>query len=162
MRLKLRLWAAKMMQTAIGILAGWIFTYIGACFFHTIFVLKNLESIGAKISIEIYLKTIILNLYGLAFEGVSYASFILIGFLISMLSAVLTCKLLKILPWLIYALAGATSMATILYIGSLNFFGYSFISSAQSTLGFGCQALAGALGGIVFFSIYHRDGLNAG
>jgi len=52
---------------------------------------------------------------------------------------------------MIFAAAGATSVATILYLIDLSFFyDMTLLEGTRGILGYGLQLLAGALGGVVY------------
>lgn len=150
----------RLIHALVGFVLGGVSAYITASIFNSLFVLSALQSVGAEIPIILWFKTIKHDMSALAFNGnyFSFANLVLMGFLIAMPAAVLTCKIIKLPPWLVYMAAGAAAIATIHGVGSAHLFGYSLIAGADGALGFGCQLLAGAFGGAVFYSIYKRVG----
>ena len=129
-----------------------VVTYVVACLFQSWFAIQALKAVGAEFTFNAWLRTIGHDLYGLAFNGkyISYSQMIAIGFLIALPTAALCNKLLPLPPALIYSVAGATAMATILYNVQEFFFDLVLFSGTRGLAGWSAQLVAGALGGLVF------------
>lgn len=143
---------AKLCQLSVAYLVAILMTYITASLFQSLSVLAGLQKAGAEISANWWIHTLWYDLKNLAFGGkyVSYGVTVIIGFAIAMSTATLVRKLSGLSGILVYPLAGATAMATQLYIINTNFFDLTLFSGTRGLTGFILQLLAGALGGAVF------------
>jgi hypothetical protein len=138
-------------QASISYLAAVVVTYVTASIFQSLSVLATLEMAGADIALGKWLYTIWHDLWGLSSGGyVSYGQAVMVGFVIAMPTAALINKLLSVPRGILYTLAGATAMATILYIIKLNFYDVTLFPGTRGWSGLGLQMLAGAFGGAVF------------
>jgi len=141
----------RVRQATIGYLVAVLATYVAASIFQSLCVLFVLEHAGANIPVADWLRTLGHDLYGFTFLG--YAPLgpaILGGFIIAMPTAALIHKFLRLPRGILYPLAGATAIATILYIVKLNFYGATIFPGTRGWYGYGLQLLAGAFGGAVF------------
>ncbi len=144
-------------RTIIGYLTAVVATYVAASIFQSLSVLATMERAGADIAMGKWLHTIWHDLYGFTFGGyVRYGQTIMIGFIIAMPTAATIHKFLGLPRGLLYPLAGAASMATILYIVKLNFYNVTLFPGTRGMVGFGLQLLAGAFGGAVFATLSKR------
>ena len=134
--------------------------YIAACISQSVFVLNALGGAGANIPVRTWATTIWHDLYGLAVNGIfSFLLVITVGLLIALPSAAMIHRFLNLPKKILYPLAGATSMATILYIanGGLDlFYDLTMFAGSRGYMGFLCQLLAGALGGLTFEFLSRR------
>ncbi len=141
-------------RASISYLAAVLVTYVTASIFQSLCVLATMEKAGADIAVGQWLNTISHDLYGFTFSGYfSLGPAVMIGFIIAMPSAAIIHKFLGLPRWILYPLAGATAMATILYIVKLNFYGATILPGTRGLFGFGLQLLAGAFGGAVFATL---------
>ena len=141
----------RVRQAIIGYLAAVILAYVAASIFQSLCVLVVLERAGAEIPAGDWLRTLVHDLYGFTFLG--YAPLgpaIMAGFIIAMPAAAIIHKLLGLPRAILYPLAGATAIATIMYIVKINFYGVTIFPGTRGWYGYGLQLIAGALGGIVF------------
>jgi hypothetical protein len=141
----------RVRRAIISYLAAVIVAYVAASIFQSLCVLVTMEQAGAEIPAGDWLRTLWHDLYGFTFIG--YAPLgpaILGGFIIAMPTAAMIHKFLGLPRGILYPLAGATAMATILYIVKLNFYGVTIFPGTRGLSGFGLQLLAGAFGGAVF------------
>ena len=144
-------------RAAISYLTAVLVTYVAASIFQSLCVLAAMVNAGADISIGKWLYTIGHDLYGFTFSGVvSYGPAIMAGFIIAMPTAAIIHRFLSLPRWILYPLAGATAMATILHIVKLNFYGVTILPGTRGLFGFGLQLLAGAFGGAVFAFLSRR------
>ncbi len=132
-------------------------TYVAASIFQSLSVLATLEKAGADIAMGKWLHTVWHDLYGFTFAGyISYGLSIIIGFIIAMPAAAIIHRFLRLPRGFLYPLAGATAMATIMYIVKLNFYNLTLFPGTRGLSGFGLQLLAGASGGAVFAILLKR------
>lgn len=135
----------------ISYLAAVIATYVAASIFQSLCVLVALQQAGAKMSIQDWLHTLWHDLYGFTFLGYApYGPAIMAGFIIAMPTAAIMHRFFRVPRGILYPLAGAVAIATILYIVKLNFYGVTIFPGTRGWYGFGLQLLAGAFGGSVF------------
>lgn len=147
--------SAFIIQRVFAWAACVLVTYILASLFQTGFVLAGLHSAGAKLPITIIVHTALYDLYGLAFNAlfVSYLLVIAVGFVIALPIAALLKKWTRSPSMVIYPLAGAVSMAGILILAKIVFYGLTLYAGTRGPAGFAFQVLAGAVGGVVFACI---------
>lgn len=127
-------------------LAVVITTALGAAF-HTQMVIGALEQSGATVAPAERLAMTGGDIVGLAPQfGLVMALGLLVGFLVA---AVLK-RVLKPLAPIAYPLAGAVAVGAALTVMGMAFDGITPIAGARTTIGFGLQCLAGAVGGLVF------------
>ena len=144
-------------RLTMAYLAAVMVAYVAASISQSLSVLAALQKAGAELSIQNWLQTVLHDLYGFTFSGlVPQGPTIMAGFIIAMPTAALIHKVLRLPRWILYPLAGATAMATILYIVKLNFYGSPLFPGTRGWSGFGLQLLAGALGGAVFAALSKR------
>jgi len=147
----------KVRHLTVSYLAAVIVAYVAASIFQSLSVLTTLASAGAELSVMDWLRTLAHDLYGFTFSGlVPQLPTTMGGFIIAMPTAALIHRFLKLPRWFLYPLAGATAMATILYIIKLNFYGSPLFPGTRGWSGYGLYLLAGALGGTVFASLSKR------
>jgi len=147
----------KVRQVTISFLAAVLVAYIAASIFQSLCVLTALAKAGAELAVADWLRTVAHDLYGFTFSGlVPQLPTILGGFIIAMPTAALIHKFLKLPRWILYPLAGATAMATILYIIKLNFYGSPLFPGTRGWSGYGLFLFAGAFGGMVFAALSKR------
>ena len=145
----------KIGSVIIAFLLSALVTYTLASVFQSLFVLQALEAAGAQFSLSVWFYVLVHDLYGLAFGGkyVSYGQIILIGLFIALVVAALCLRWIPLPRVLIYSMAGATAMATILYLVELNFYGLTLFAGVRGKLGVSAQLVAGALGGLTFSTV---------
>ena len=147
----------RIRQATISYLAAVVVTYVAASIFQSLCVLVTLEQAGAEIAMGKWLHTLWHDLYGFTFSGyVSLGPAVMVGFIIAMPTAALMHKFLSLPRGILYPLAGAAAMATILYIIKLNFHGVTLLPGTRGWSGFGLWLLAGAFGGAVFARLSKR------
>ncbi len=135
--------------------AAVVTTLVLAAAFYTQQVSAKQVEFGAVFTPADYFETYIQNLVGLA---PAFGAVIAIGLLIAFPVAAAVKRILKPLAPIAYPVAGATAMATAIWaienlvIGG----GVGVIGGARGPVGLGLQALAGALGGVVFTLIAVR------
>jgi hypothetical protein len=146
-------------RMATSYLAAVAVTYVAASLSQSLLVLTALARAGADISIGEWLWTLVHDLYGFTFSGIVPQGLTdMAGFIIALPVAALIHKWLGISRWILYPLAGATAMGTILYIVKLNFYGVPLYPGTRGVVGFGLQLTAGAVGGMVFAALSkHRS-----
>jgi hypothetical protein len=138
-------------RAIISYVAAVIVAYVVASIFQSLIVLVALDQAGADIPAGKWLHTLLHDLYGHTFYGyASYGLGVVVGFFIAMPTAALIHKFSGLPRWFLYPLAGATAMATIMYIIKANFYDSTIFPGTRGSVGFGLQLLAGALGGFVF------------
>ena len=149
--------AVPIKRLLMGFLAAVIAAYITASLLQSFFVLNALEAAGANFSLKLWVHTLWHDLYGLAFGGkyVSYGKTIVMGFAIALPVAALCHKFIPLPRALIYSLAGATAMATILTLVKINFYDLTLFAGTRGSAGFSAQLIAGALGGFAFAAFSH-------
>ena len=143
---------ALVIQTLLAWAACVLATYVLASLFQTGFVLAGLHSAGAQLPVAIILRTALYDLYGLAFNAlfVSYLLLIAVGFVIALPVAALLKKWTRARALVIYPLAGAVLMGTMLLLAKIVFYGLTLYAGTRGPAGLVCQMLAGAAGGTVF------------
>ncbi|MEK7265481.1 MAG: hypothetical protein AAB227_05210 [Pseudomonadota bacterium] len=136
-----------------GYAAAAIVGVVLASAFHTQMVIAALGAAGAAVPFDRRLAMTGDDLIGLLPQfGAVIAIALAIGFLV----AAGLRRVLKPLAGIAYPLAGAAAIGVALTAMSMAFDGITPIAGARSTLGFGLQCLAGALGGLVFSTIAVR------
>ena len=153
-------WWAKFLVLAFGFLLSVIVAYSFSCMAQSLFVLSALEEIGADFSLTVRWKTIMHDLYGLTFSGknISYGLVLLVGFLVALPTARLLSKGSGLSIYLLYPLAGAVTLATILYSINTAFFDLTFFAGTRGTLAYLVQLLSGSIGGGFFAFLSKRYG----
>lgn len=144
--------AAWVLRVLLAWLACSLATYVLASLFQSGFVLAGLHSAGAELPLGIIVRTLLHDLYGLAFNAMfaSYLLLIAIGFAIALPIAALMKKWTAARSLIIYPLAGAALMGTMLVLAKMAFYGITLYAGTRGFAGLACQMLAGAMGGIVF------------
>ena len=147
-----------LIKVCLSYLAAVTVAYLLASLFQTLAVLQALTAAGGDYGASDWLRALLHDLYGLAFGGkyVSYAQTIAIGLAIALPSAAVCLRWLPLPSALVYALAGATAMLTILLVVKYNFYDLTLFAGSRGVLGMGLQMLAGALGGWVFARFIQR------
>jgi hypothetical protein len=141
----------RVQQVVIAYVVAVLVTYVLASIFQSLSVLVAMNQAGAGFTAGVWLKTILHDLYGFTFLGyASYGLGVVIGFAIAMPTAALIHRLSGLPRWFLYPLAGATSMATEMYIIKGNFYDTTIFPGTRGLTGFTLQLLAGALGGLIF------------
>jgi len=141
----------RVRQVTAAYLVAVIVTYVTSSISQSLSVLAALVRAGAEIGPKDWLRTVVHDLYGFTFSGyVPQALVVMAGFVIAMPTAAIIHRFFKLPRWFLYPLAGATAMATILYIVKLNFYGSPLFPGTRGWSGFGLYLLTGALGGVVF------------
>lgn len=143
----------RLVNVASSFLACVLTAYVLSCIAQSIFVLTSLASAGAEITFGIALQTILHDLYGLAFSGAFFPFVLTVvaGFSVAVPVAALLVRYLGLAGSLVYPLAGAVAMATVLYLIQINFFyNMTFLAGTRGGLAYSIQLMAGALGGFVF------------
>ena len=142
---------SRIRRITISYLAAVFVTYVAASIFQSLCVLVALQRAGAKMAMEDWLYTLWHDLYGFTFLGYApYGPAIMAGFIIAMPTAAIMHRFLRLPRGILYPLAGAVAIASILYIVKLNFYGVTIFPGTRGWYGFGLQLLAGAFGGAVF------------
>ena len=144
------------LRLLVGFLASVFTVYTASSITQSLFVIETLESAGATVPLKMWPSIlwhdwVAMTLHSSVREfDVYYAPIIFLGFLVALPSAALTKKFSGWSAWLLYPLAGAVAMATILYLVNLTFYNLPFYSGTRGTAGCITQLLVGALGGAVF------------
>lgn len=147
----------QIVKVLVALLVSISLTYLIASLCLSAFVLIALVQAGADIPIDMWLHTFWNDLYGHTFSGyVPYSMSIATAFLIAMPSAAIVHKVVGLPRPLLYPLAGAVAMATMLYIARVNFFDMSLWAGSRSAAGFGVQMFTGAMGGMIFMLLLNR------
>lgn len=130
-------------------------TYIVASIFQSLLVLSELTRAGASIPLLTALKTIVLDLYGLAFQAmfISYLLVIVAGFVLALPVAAILVRFSNLPQGLLYTLAGAVMMGVVLYTAQRAFYGLSLYAGTRGMVGVMGQMIAGGLGGWVFSKV---------
>lgn len=139
-------------------LAAVIVVYLSACLSQTALVLKSLTAAGASFAASDWLRAFAYDLYGLSFGGkyVSYSMLILIGLALALPSAALCIRWLPLPKALVYALAGATAMLTIVLLVRYNFYQLTLFAGTRGLAGMASQCVSGAFGGWLFSVLVQR------
>jgi len=141
----------RVRQVVIAYVAAVVVTYVLASIFQSLAVLVAMNQAGAGFTAGVWLKTILHDLYGFTFLGyASYGLGVLIGFAIAMPTAALIHKFSGLPRGFLYPLAGATAIATEMYIIKASFYDTTIFPGTRGMSGFVLQLLAGALGGLIF------------
>jgi hypothetical protein len=141
----------RVRQAVISYVAAVVVTYVLASVFQSLSVLVAMDQAGADYSAGIWLQIILHDLYGFTFLGyASYGLGVVIGFFIAMPTAALIHKFSGLPRWFLYPLAGATAMATIMYIIKANFYDTTIFPGTRGLSGFSLQLFAGVVGGLIF------------
>ena len=144
----------RVRRASLSYVAAVMVAYVAASIFQSLCVLVVMVQAGADIPAVKWLHVIWHDLYGFTFYGyASYGLAVVIGFFIAMPTAAIIHKFLGMPRLFLYPLAGATAMATIMYIIKLNFYGVTIFPGTRGMSGFGLQLLAGVLGGAVFANL---------
>lgn len=131
---------------SLGFLAGLIVLNIIGVIVSTQFNLGHLLALGVEISFATRLTT---TLFDIVSMQPLFGAIFGIGFLIAMLVGHMIAKWVKILPDLVFALAGLASVAVTLWSLTAAF-QITAIGAAREWDGFLSLALTGALAGYVF------------
>ena len=123
-----------------------IFTYVLASLFHSQFVMAELTKVGVEISFNDRISMSLDDLIGLY---PIYATVVMASLLIAFIVANLLIKRLTLPPMRLYFLAGGMGI-TVALLAMQPILEITLLAGARSTLGFICQSLAGAMGGMVF------------
>ena len=127
------------------ILAVIVPTVLGAIA-HTQFVLARLAGLGVDIPFGDRIATTLHDIVGMA---PLFGAIVGAGFIVAFSAGALVFRLAGVQRTLIYAVAGAVSLAvTLLVMNAL--FEITAIAGARSTFGFLAQVAAGAVGGLTF------------
>lgn len=135
-------------------LAAFVATYLAACVFYTQQVIAKASAIGAEYTAAQQFETYLANFLGLWVYGAVIAVALLVGFIVA---AVLK-RILTPLAAVAYPLAGAAAVLATIYLieNTAAAGGAGAIGGARDAVGLGLQALAGALGGLVFAALAGR------
>ncbi len=141
-------------QIIVSFLVGWlILSFLGIAV-STQFVLAQLTGLGVEIPFGLRVST---TLHDMGSMLPLFGSIMGLGFLIAMPVATLIARWVKILPELVYALAGFAAVAVILISMKL-VFQLTAIAAARETSGFIALCLVGALAGYVYQQLSRRIG----
>ena len=138
-------------------LAGSIVAYILGSISQSVVVLRELNGVTAGFPLQVWVDVIVHDLLNLAFGGkfVWYGSNLLIAFAVAFPCAIVAARVLKMPLALVASVAGATALVTMVMIVNANFTSNVFAGTYGVDAMFG-QAIAGAIGGLVFFTIFAR------
>lgn len=129
-----------------------VLTGLVGSIFSSLRVISLLDNIGGQVGFG---KGLSMVLYDALYFGKLYIAFIAIGFLIafgvgSVLLLVLKLRNRTAYRVIVFAVAGAVSMAVMLWAMKNVFFGTQLVAGARDGTGFFLQILAGILGGLIF------------
>ena len=157
---QIKMTRADVIRGFLGFLTTVVVVHLLASSAQSLFVLAGLEKAGAEIPLSILLHTIWHDIFALVWGGyASYGLAILIGFTVALPVAMVVQHFTKLPGWLVFPLAGAVVMATILYVVQANYFYHmSLFSGTRGTWGYLSQLAAGACGGLVF-TVFMRNTL---
>ncbi len=135
-----------------------ILTVILAVIFQTQRQVGMLDNVEANITFG---ERLSMTLYNLQHMSGLYGIFILLGLMVAFLAGLFVYRLAKFGRPIVFMVAGATAMIVMLLWMKEAFFGVHLIGGAREAFGLSLQALAGALGGLVFAKLFapgpHRD-----
>ncbi len=130
-------------------LVSWIITYLLASIFHTQRVLHELAELDVVISLADRVSTTLDDIIGLLPK---YGSAIALALFIAQLVAVIiTRRRAHVAPWT--CLAGAIAMLVML-LAMQPIMNVTLIAGAREVTGIALQCLAGAIGGLLFATLY--------
>ena len=139
------------------ILVSWLSAslvgFVAATLSHSQQVQANLINLGAKLDLATRLLAFVDDLMGLS---TSYLPIIGIGFAIAFTVAAFIARKTQRSPVLLYALAGAVAIGCILGL-MRPIMEITLIAGARGWSGFTLQMIAGALAGITYASLLHRQ-----
>ncbi|WP_110430194.1 hypothetical protein [Glaciecola sp. KUL10] len=134
------------MKILLHLIASALACFVVASLLHTQSVLNRLIELGINIPISNRISTVFADLQGLA---PTYGVILLAGLSIAFFVSSLLLKRFSTNPIIIYSIAGAVAVATIL-LAMQPILNITLLGGARGTFGFLSQCLAGALGGILF------------
>jgi len=113
-----------------------------------------LQRVGARFDFVTRLNVIGHDIIGLIADGVapiSYGLALAVGLLVALPTAgVVLCRL-SLPRSIVFACAGATTVAAILFIIQINYFYHmTLLEGTRGPIGYGSQLIAGALGGATY------------
>ena len=130
-----------------GWIAAVVTTVIFGIFLQTQNVLARLEGIGADIGLA---ERLSMSFFDLRYLGSLYIIFVGLALAIAFLVGGLVFRFAKFGRPLIYTVAGAIALLTMLFGMKQVFFDIHMIAGARDGLGISLQMLAGGIGGFVF------------
>lgn len=139
----------------LGLVLASIFMALAGVIVQTQFVLSALAGAGAQVSPGDRLSMTLADIAGL---GPLYLVFIVIGFVIAFLAGALVVRFTPLPRALVYGAAGAVCMFVMLALMREVFFGVPVIAGARSLAGELSQAICGALAGVFYAWVTHRQG----
>ncbi len=137
-----------------GWLIGVCVTYVIGSVAQSLFVLRELSSIGTDLPAQILVKVVLHDLRHLAFGGkyISYGTNIAIGLLIAFPCADVVARILKMPLVLVAAVAGAVAIVTMILVVDANSPSTLF-AGTRGWYGMLAQIFAGIIGGAAFAMI---------
>jgi hypothetical protein len=133
-----------------GWLAAVLTTVVLGVFFQTQNVLARLGDIGAEVGL---IERVSMTLYDLRYLGSLYIIFVSMALAIAFLVGGLLFRVTKFGRAIIYSVAGAVGLLTMLFGMKQAFFDIHMIAGARDAFGISLQMLAGAVGGFVFSKV---------
>jgi hypothetical protein len=133
-----------------GWLAAVLTTVVLGVFFQTQNVLARLGDIGAEVGL---IERVSMTLYDLRYLGSLYIIFVSMALAIAFLVGGLLFRVTKFGRAIIYSVAGAVGLLTMLFGMKEAFFDVHLIAGARDAFGISLQMLAGAIGGFVFSKV---------
>lgn len=131
----------------IGWILGAVTTTAVGVVLQTQNVIARLTDIGASISFG---QRLSMTAYDLVFLGSLYIIFVALGTCVAYLFGLVIYRVAGFGRSIVFAVAGAVAMLTMLMVMKQAFFGIHLIAGARDALGIGMQMGAGAIGGLVF------------
>jgi len=145
------------MQRFIAYLIGVISAYLSAVVFLSQFNIASITQMGFEVGMGDRFQTVLHDLLGMTSL---YLPLIAVAFLIAFLFTRFVLERFLNSSVLLYSLAGFVALL-VLHLALNSVFGIHAIAPTRSTLGLLSQALAGGLGGFVFYRWLHRGGESA-
>lgn len=156
--MKLMLTPAAVWRALLAFMASVAVAHVFSSVCQSVLVMAALQEVGAEFSFATRLRVIGHDLVGLLFSSdVPFGFCLLLGFAIALPLAAALVRLLRLPPAVLYPLAGAACVATILHLIQANFFYHmTFMEGTRGAFGYALQLVAGALGGAAFRALRSR------
>lgn len=144
-----------LLRLVVAWLVGAGVAYVAGSVAQSIFVIRELTSIGAEMGAGVWMKVILHDLGHLGFGGkyIWYGANLCVGFLIAFPCALIVARFLKLPLGLVATVAGAVAILTMIMIVNANSPSTIF-AGTRGWDGMLAQLIAGALGGAIFAACF--------
>lgn len=142
------------MRTVVAYVVAVATTFVLASFLHTQIILNNIAAITSEAKIDLTLRftQTLADIGGLTISGAVpglFPGLVGVGLLIAFIAAGFVARLTPSLRWFVFMVAGAVAMLAIFVLLKANL-GTVGLFGARGPVGQALQAMAGAIGGLVF------------